>query len=339
MNVQVLPQIPRRLSQAMKGITFSLPAQSPLIHMRFLLTAGETRLRSLDAGESPAKLGAMFTRLSCLCAASLALVSCSDSEPPSWGDGAELSFEVSGSSIVVSWPEANDNIAVTSIAVTMGLDEVTLDGDARSHTFDGLDDNTDYAFSVTAIDEAGLESETLTGEASTLDLTGPVFAAGARLSFADGALSWPEATDENGVASYQVLKDGDEVASVSTPGYVLPAAAMAEIAVASVQNTGDDESGEQEGADPERMRDLALEQYVVVALDEAGNRSLFLRGDGSAQPEETEQAEPNEPRVAPAAIAPAQLDPAVREVLERHSNINSAVHNLPVLIEAVEMPN
>lgn len=53
MNVQVLPQIPRRLSQAMKGFTFSLPAQSQLIHMRFLLTAGETRDRRRNPTSFP----------------------------------------------------------------------------------------------------------------------------------------------------------------------------------------------------------------------------------------------------------------------------------------------
>ena len=83
-----------------------------------------------------------------------------DVSPPTWPLIAEITLEsLSVAQVVLNWTAASDNIEVTGYRVYRdALMIVELDGDSLSHRVLHLAPNTQYIFTVEAIDAQGLES-------------------------------------------------------------------------------------------------------------------------------------------------------------------------------------
>ncbi|MGB0592064.1 MAG: fibronectin type III domain-containing protein [Myxococcota bacterium] len=146
-----------------------------------------------------------------------------DEEAPTWADHAALlasSAEADG--VTLGWSAAQDDVAVTGYRLYQ--DNVEIDAyaaDTLSVALSGLDPSTGYIFRIEAEDAAGNLS--FGGPTLALDLsdkTPPQWPEGATLEATDAGptwvtLSWTEATDNHGVAGYQISSDDALIASVS----------------------------------------------------------------------------------------------------------------------------
>jgi len=110
-------------------------------------------------------------------AAPTAVYAVDDIEPPAWPAESKLTADVCGSSVILSWPAATDNVGVVCYEVYKndGLIDTVTGATQRSCTVSGLDPSV-YTFGVQAVDAAGNHSEALTAnatvEAVALTITG-----------------------------------------------------------------------------------------------------------------------------------------------------------------------
>ncbi len=148
--------------------------------------------------------------------------------------------------MALSWAPSTDNAGVTGYRVYRGEDLVTTVA-ALDYLDAGLIPGTGYHYLVRAIDSAGNVSDEAVLDTATLaDTQAPATPPGfdATAGNQSVVLSWAPASDNVGVASYEILRDGDVIATVPTPGYT--------------------DSGLTNGV---------LYTYQVRALDAAGNLS------------------------------------------------------------------
>lgn len=238
------------------------------------------------------------------------LFACADSEPPTWSGEAQLETSaVETSSLTLSWGDASDNEALEGFLIEQDGDTLAeLGADAREHQVAGLADATTYSFTIIAKDATGNPSEPLHAEATTLDGTPPSFEAGAQVIAVPNedatrvTIRWPEATDNVGVARYEIQRNGEPAGQISD--------------ATTIELEG--------GADA----------IQVFAVDERGNTSAPIgsAGDAAARTEiaATDTPEPGgHPDMAPVI----QLSPAVQRTLQRtqHSPINRQLKITPML--------
>ncbi len=120
----------------------------------------------------------------------------------------------------VSWTAATDNAGVDAYRVYRnGALVDTVDGATHSLLDEGLDDGVGYTYRVTAVDAAGNASES--GGPATLttpDRTAPTAPVELKAvsTSQSVALSWKPATDNVGVKSYVVYRDGLPLTSMSS---------------------------------------------------------------------------------------------------------------------------
>jgi hypothetical protein len=178
--------------------------------------------------------------------ATLAITMPADTTPPSRPGG--LTAVVSGTSLALQWASASDDFGVTSYNVVrdgaaLGSTAATSFGDS------GLAPGATVNYAVTAADAAGN-----VGPASTLSVTLPdtvapsVPASVTATVTRDGRVhvAWAAATDNVGVASYRVLRDGTGIAQPTGTAY--------------------DDTAPRPGSG-------ATVAYSVVAFDQVGNAS------------------------------------------------------------------
>lgn len=85
-----------------------------------------------------------------------------DTSDPTWPNKAALEISESDGVITVEWPDAEDNVGVTSYKFYKdGQLFKTLDNDVNKVRISGLDTNTEYTFKVRAVDAAGNLSDKL----------------------------------------------------------------------------------------------------------------------------------------------------------------------------------
>ncbi len=147
-----------------------------------------------------------------------------DTTPPYWtGNGSSSTSTVYGydqTRVTYHWPWAADNVAVTAYLVYRNDVQVaTLDAYTNSYT-DTLDvDNTNYTYSVYAVDAAGNRS--VEGRRMTVnsgnpdrDTYSPIWPAGTDITLSDFTddsvvkVKWTPAQDNVGIRGYVVVKDG-----------------------------------------------------------------------------------------------------------------------------------
>ncbi|MBU5444797.1 fibronectin type III domain-containing protein [Paenibacillus sp. MSJ-34] len=184
-----------------------------------------------------------------------------DTEAPQWPDGSELAVsDITQTSVKLSWPSATDNVRVTGYRIYVnGTEHGTVGGGVNGTTIGGLAVDTTYTFKVTAFDEAGNESEALAASAKTLaqppdpDTEAPQWPDGSELTVSDITqtsvkLSWPNATDNVGVAGYRIYVDGRERTTVSGNVYAAPIAGLTADTNYTFQVTAFDAEGNESAA-------------------------------------------------------------------------------------------
>jgi chitodextrinase len=127
-------------------------------------------------------------------------------------------------SVTLSWSAASDNVAVTGYDVFRGGTQVGTSS-GTSYTDSGLTASTAYSYTVKARDAAGNTSAaSMALSVTTLapDTTAPSAPTGLTASGTTSssvAMVWTAATDNYGVAGYDVYRGGVKVASVTSTSY------------------------------------------------------------------------------------------------------------------------
>jgi chitodextrinase len=160
---------------------------------------------------------------------------------------------VAASQINLSWTAATDNVGVTGYNVYRGGIQIATLGAVTTFQDTGLAASTTYSYTVRAFDAAGNVSAPSSSASDLtlppgLDTTAPSTPTGLTATAASSSqvnLSWTAATDNVGVAGYNVYRGGIQIATLG--------------AVTAYQNTG-----------------LAAStySYAVEAFDAAGNVSV-----------------------------------------------------------------
>lgn len=151
--------------------------------------------------------------------------------------------------INLSWHAATDNIAVAGYQIWR---DGVLAGSSNSTNYQdsGLTPSTAYRYTVRAYDAAGNQSaQSAQVSASTLSAdttvpTAPGTPQAANITSSTLRLSWPAAVDDRAVSAYLVLRDGVQVAKVSTTSF-----------------------------DDSQLQSNTAYSYTVKAQDAAGNTS------------------------------------------------------------------
>lgn len=172
----------------------------------------------------------------------------SDTQAPTAPTGL-ASSSITTTSLTLNWTAATDNVGVTGYRISRDGALLTT---VTPTTFQdsGLTPGTAYAYSVVAVDAAGNVSAPATLDVTTApppDTTppsAPTGLASSNLTTTSVRLGWTAATDNVGVAGYEVSRDGAVVGTVTTTSF--------------------DDTGLTPGT---------TYQYSVVALDAAGNAS------------------------------------------------------------------
>jgi hypothetical protein len=178
--------------------------------------------------------------------ATLAITMPADTTPPS--PPGRLTAVVSGTSVALQWAPASDDFSVASY--TVARDGAPL-GSTQTTGFadSGLAPGATVNYAVTATDTAGNIGPAATMAVTLPDTVAPSAPANVTATVSrDGRVhvAWAAATDNVGVASYRVLRDGTGIAQPTATAYVDTAA---------------------------RPGGASTVSYSVVAFDQVGNAS------------------------------------------------------------------
>ncbi len=148
--------------------------------------------------------------------ANLATTACSDTSPPTTPASLQLVTRTA-TSISITWPASSDNVGVAGYGVYLGGSRVA-DTTQLARTLSGLACGVNHTIGVDAYDAAGNRSgmaSVMIATTSCPDVVAPTTPTGLALSAVTQTsvqLSWNASTDNVGVVSYRVYKDGVAVA-------------------------------------------------------------------------------------------------------------------------------
>jgi len=97
--------------------------------------------------------------------AGAAIAAGDDTEAPVWGSGAELKAEIGEGGVNLSWSRAQDTGSGVTGYLLLCNGEQVAQLFTRRYTYSAIQPNTDYVFSVKAVDGAGNVSDVLTADA------------------------------------------------------------------------------------------------------------------------------------------------------------------------------
>lgn len=148
-----------------------------------------------------------------------------DSEKPTWPVDAQLALSSTPTSLTLTWPAANDNVAVTGYEIVKtenGNDEVlaAVDSNTTAYIINDLTVNTGYSFKVRARDYVGNRSDYLevSGTTAGTDTTTPAWnnksLTCSEVAASSLVLNWEPAQDDWGVVAYNIYQNGQEIARV-----------------------------------------------------------------------------------------------------------------------------
>ncbi|PXX28383.1 fibronectin type III domain-containing protein [Arenibacter sp. ARW7G5Y1] len=122
----------------------------------------------------------------------------------------------------LSWNASTDNVGVTEYSILEGGNVIGTTTGATTFNVEGLDQNTSYAFTVTARDAAGnVSAASNTANVTTLTAvdnqapTAPTNLAATGTTTTTTTLSWTASTDNVGVTEYSILEGGNLVGTTS----------------------------------------------------------------------------------------------------------------------------
>lgn len=166
-----------------------------------------------------------------------------DSQAPAWPSGSSLTAgSITQSSLTLTWTAATDDVGVTQYQVFQNgnLIYATGDGNTLTHTVTGLAPSTEYTFQVWALDGGGNTAAGPNAAATTAAPTQagtPAWPAGstATVTYTAAAhdrvtLSWPAASDDNGVTGYKIYENGSELATLDGSALTWTATGLTEAA-------------------------------------------------------------------------------------------------------------
>ena len=172
-----------------------------------------------------------------------------DTEPPNQPQNLNA-YEIHSNEIKLTWYASTDNIGVTGYNVFRNGVHIYTCNDLN-YADGGLSPQTGYTYSVTAFDQAGNESShsnsisvTTLSQTDFEPPTTPMNLEGTSLSSSQISLSWSSATDNVGIAGYNVFRNGVHV------------------------YTSDNLNHTDTGLNPETEY-----TYSITAFDQAGNES------------------------------------------------------------------
>ncbi len=150
----------------------------------------------------------------------LSTAACADTTPPVAPASVNMASRTQ-TSISVTWPAATDNLGVVGYGVYRAGTKVA-EIPERAYTFAGLTCGMNYTLGVDAYDAAGNRSAVTTVLIATTACpdttapTAPTNLAATAVTTTGLTLSWSAATDNVGVARYEVSRNGTLVASPTT---------------------------------------------------------------------------------------------------------------------------
>jgi chitodextrinase len=130
--------------------------------------------------------------------------------------GAITATAITDRSVTLAWPAATDNVGVTGYKIFRNSVQVGTSATA-SYTDSGLTPSTAYTYAVVAYDAAGNQSTAspnkavTTQAADTVAPGAPGAPTASAITSSSLALAWAAATDNYGVAQYQVFRNGVQV--------------------------------------------------------------------------------------------------------------------------------
>ncbi|MDF2656803.1 MAG: rane protein [Bacillota bacterium] len=184
-----------------------------------------------------------------------------DETAPEWSSSSVTATAIKATSVELEWSGAKDDVKVVGYKVLYELDgtDKVKNVTGRSVTITGLEADEEYTFTVEAKDAAGNWSNdgpsvTVTLPESDDDTEAPAWSKDAALTVSRSSsglvtLIWPDAEDDNSIASYKIYKDGELVKTVNGD-------------VNSINISGLEEDKEY--------------TFKVKSIDEAGNVSTSL---------------------------------------------------------------
>jgi chitodextrinase len=246
-------------------------------------------------------------------------VSTPDDTVPQWPDGAALlPSDSTDSSITLGWATATDNVAITGYRLYQDNVEIgAYDGATTSATVEGLGIDENYVFRVEAEDAAGhLSSGGPTVSVDLSDKTAPAWPADA--SCVDSGvtpisvtLDWSAATDNVGVAGYQVVANDTVWATTD----------------------GETVSAEVTGLTP-----MTSYAFTIVATDGAGNATTDGPGVTVNTPDYPAPAWPSNATLDATQLTQTALTLDWSDLPASEPAVAYQVFQDDVLINTVEMP-
>ncbi|GAA4209419.1 hypothetical protein GCM10022252_75940 [Streptosporangium oxazolinicum] len=197
------------------------------------LTGGQTYLLEVDARDAAGNRSPRST---------ISVLAVTDVTAPSEPPNVHVA-EVTHTTATLAWDTAADDIALAGYGVYLGGVKQGGDQVGLTFTFTGLGRGATYTVGVDAADTVGHRSALVEVEVTTLTDTLP--SAPPALTATAGTesitLAWGAASDDLGIARYEVLLDGELVAATTALGYVidgLDPATWFEVAVRAVDDGG-----------------------------------------------------------------------------------------------------
>jgi chitodextrinase/lysophospholipase L1-like esterase len=137
-----------------------------------------------------------------------------DTEAPSIPIQFEAS-ETTSTTVNLSWSEAEDNVGVTYYLLYSNGEYTDSAAESGIYMLSGLEPETEYTFTITAVDAVGNESApssplivTTLAQGDIVAPTTPLALAATHITTTSVHLSWTEATDNVGVTGYKVNMNG-----------------------------------------------------------------------------------------------------------------------------------
>lgn len=205
--------------QEVDGLTSSLYTQESWASLEEALREAVAAMDDPDATQQETE-----NAVELLEEAILGLEEAEDDEPPTDPSGL-AAIGVDETTLMLKWDAAADNIGVTGYRVLNGSQELGWVTGCY-YRVSGLKENTEYRFTVKAVDAAGNESEgavlTVT-TAQAPDTEAPVMGSVTVEEITDTTahVFWETATDATGIAGYEVYLNGVLMAKTADTSYDL----------------------------------------------------------------------------------------------------------------------
>ncbi|MER5322325.1 fibronectin type III domain-containing protein [Streptosporangium roseum] len=184
-----------------------------LAHTFSGLTTGQTYTIEVDARDTAGNRSAKTT---------ITVLAVTDTTPPTSPEALRV-VEVAHTTATLAWDAATDDVALSGYGVWLNGVKQGADQTALERTLTGLARGATYTVGVDAVDTVGHRSPAVEVQLTTLVDTLPSLPPGltATAGQEDITLAWQPATDDLGIARYEVTLDGEVVAATATLGYVI----------------------------------------------------------------------------------------------------------------------